>query len=188
MKSVSSAGSLIIAFAAALLLAPISLSADDGQPASGKRASSAPPRVLDVVLDSEGVLKGVVVDGQGHVVSDETLVLKQGRREVGRARTSQDGVFQVTGLRSGVYQMSTPQGESVYRVWTAETAPKSARQLALVVNETRQVRGQFENTLLTTTETTSLLTLGVAGTLGGISLSEINTLQKQVDALLATIN
>ena len=97
--------------------------------------------VNDVALGTNGSLTGQVVDGQGHPQADADVGVWQSDNRIASAKSDVNGNFVVTGLRSGVHQVSAGQGVSVYRFWAPNTAPPSAGQQAMVVSDQNVVRG-----------------------------------------------
>ena len=176
--------SVLVLFAAAGTLLPApEVFAADTQPVEVNRQEAA-QKTLDVALDVDGVLNGYLVDAQGKPLANESIVVRQGRREIAKSKTDGKGKFEVKSLRGGVYQIESKLGTSNYRVWSNGTAPKNARKVALVVNtKDTVVRGQLEGLGLGLGGGTSLLFGAAAITIGVISVSEINDTQDQNDAL-----
>lgn len=111
-------------------------------------ASAASPTdsrlaILDVRLEEGGVLAGQVVDPQGLPKADIPVVLLVDNRQVGASATDGQGRFFFRGLNGGVYQLTTPEGLGMYRVWAPGTAPPSARPAVLVVDGGPVVRGSL---------------------------------------------
>lgn len=147
-------GLIVLVAVAGTTLSASGIYAAEVAPAT--KATTSP--IQDVALSAKGVLKGNVVDHQGRPMADQDVVVKQGRREIARAKTDAKGQFEVAGLQGGVYDVTSDKGTRTYRVWTSETAPKKAREQALVVGGNRVARAQFEG----------LGGLGSAGTLGAV--------------------
>ena len=93
------------------------------------------PAVVDIALADGGVLHGQVVDLQGGRVANVPVSVKAQDREVARAITTAEGRFAVQGLRGGVYQVAAGEGQGVYRLWAANTAPPSAQKDAIVYTQ-----------------------------------------------------
>jgi hypothetical protein len=109
-------------------------------------AVAAPANQLvpgDVALAEGGVLSGQVVDAQGAAIPQAPVALISEGREVIRVAAAQDGTFAVAGLQGGVYELATPGQHSVYRVWTAQTAPPASSPGILLVSGGEVVRGQY---------------------------------------------
>lgn len=105
---------------------------------------AAPTRVNDVALRTGGLLVGQVVDQQGVAKAGTPVSIQFADREVVSTTTDSNGVFAAKGLRGGQYQLLTPGGGSVCRLWAADTAPPAARPAALVVFGDQVIRGQGE--------------------------------------------
>jgi len=89
------------------------------------------------------VLLGQVVDTQGAGKSNVAVAIFLENRELVATKSSQDGYFAFKGLRGGVYRVSAEEGQGLFRVWSAGTAPPNAQQGALVVSDNTVARGQF---------------------------------------------
>lgn len=100
------------------------------------------PAVLDVALDRGGLLRGQVIDAQGAAMKQAPVSIWFENRQVATSTTNDQGQFSVTGLRGGVHTVSAGQGGEVYRLWTAEAAPPSARNGTLVISGETILRGQ----------------------------------------------
>ncbi|MCE5266509.1 MAG: hypothetical protein LLG00_01295 [Planctomycetaceae bacterium] len=98
------------------------------------------PAVVDIALADGGVLQGQVVDLQGGQVGKIPVSVKAQNREVAQATTTPDGHFSVQGLRGGVYQVAAGDGQGVYRLWAANTAPSAAQKGAIVYTQNAQPR------------------------------------------------
>lgn len=99
----------------------------------------------DVALGNGGVLIGQVVDAQGNVSAMATVILSDYRQEIARVRTDQEGKFSVSGLRGGVYRISSQDKEALYRLWAPNTAPPVAQQGVTLVVGNQVVCGQNGN-------------------------------------------
>ena len=121
-------------------------------PAAGWAANASvlpPPQIADVALRDGGVLAGQIVNGQNAPQSGIRVSLQDTQnREVAAAVTDRQGAFAISGVRGGVYQLVTPQGRQIYRVWSPGMAPPSAQQGVLLVAPGETVRGQDGDGLL----------------------------------------
>ncbi|HEX3600806.1 MAG TPA: hypothetical protein VHU84_11730 [Lacipirellulaceae bacterium] len=109
-------------------------------------AATAPIRgTTDIALGQDEMLVGEVVDPQGTAKRETPVWIQYQGADVVRTMTDINGVFAAKGLRDGEYQIKTDQGISNCHLWNAETAPRSARQVALVVAGNDVVRGQTKN-------------------------------------------
>jgi hypothetical protein len=105
-------------------------------------AQAAQPVVRDVALRSSGVLQGQVLDTQGAPQAGLQVTLAQHGKAIAVANTGIDGRFQMANLSAGVYEMQTPMGSNVYRLWAPRTAPPSAQDGVLIVAGEEYARGQ----------------------------------------------
>jgi hypothetical protein len=108
-----------------------------------------PPAVIDVAMADGGVLHGQVVDLQGRDATGLPVSVRAQNQEVLRTTTAKDGHFTVQGLRGGVYQVATGEGQGVYRLWTAKAAPPSAQKNAIVFTQAAGAAGGGLKMLLT---------------------------------------
>ena len=106
--------------------------------AAGGRATAT----TDVRLQPGGVLWGQVVDVNGKPQPAASVTVRQAGRDVAAATTDTSGYFLAKGLRGGTYEIAADHSWGIYRVWTPETAPPSARTGALLVARGEGVRGQ----------------------------------------------
>lgn len=106
-------------------------------------AGSAEFRVNDVALRPGGLLVGKVVDARGLGQAGALVSVQYEGREIVRTTTDANGVFAARGLRGGQYQIQSPNGQSICRLWAEGTAPPAAKQAAVVVTGQDVVRGQF---------------------------------------------
>ena len=74
-------------------------------------------------------------------MAEAPVALHAGQQMVGTAKTNANGHFQFTGLRSGLYQVTTPHGQQAFRCWNADSAPPAALPHATITTDT--VRGQY---------------------------------------------
>lgn len=105
-------------------------------------AKAATKKVADIVLTNEGTLRGVLINKQAGPLADEQVVIRQGRRVVAEATTDKLGEFHIEKFRGGTYQLTSGEATRPIRVWTADAAPKSAREVALLVSGEPVTRGQ----------------------------------------------
>ena len=64
-------------------------------------------------------------------------------QEVVAVVTDRQGGFAIQGVPGGTYQLVSPQGRQVYRMWSPGMAPPSAQQGVLMVTPGPAVRGQL---------------------------------------------
>lgn len=98
--------------------------------------------VKDVALRHGGVLVGQVVNQQGAVQAGTAVSIRHNEQEVVRTKSDANGIFAAQGLRGGQYQIVTPEGQSLCRLWAADTAPPAASDAVVVVTGQEVVRGQ----------------------------------------------
>ncbi len=98
------------------------------------------PATNDVALRAGGLLVGQVLDQQGVAKAGTPVSVQFAGKEVVNTTSDANGVFAAKGLRGGQYQLVTPQGGSVCRLWAPDTAPPSARPAALVISGNEVVR------------------------------------------------
>jgi hypothetical protein len=109
---------------------------------SAMAATPAVAATNDVALRTGGLLVGQVIDQQGVAKAATPVSIQFAGKEVATTTTDANGVFAAKGLRGGQYQLVTPTGGSVCRLWAADTAPPSARPAALVISSNQVVRAQ----------------------------------------------
>ncbi|MFK7818257.1 MAG: hypothetical protein AB8G99_06045 [Planctomycetaceae bacterium] len=99
-------------------------------------------RMLDVKLTDGGKLTGQLVDTQGNALKGATVTVRFHNQVVAVAKTNNAGRIAVTGLMGGTHQLETEHGRINARLWTAQTAPPSAKPNALIVSEKNIIRAQ----------------------------------------------
>lgn len=155
-------------------------------PKSVKAKSAS--RTSDVTLTKDGILRGVIVDGKAGPVTGEKVVIRQGRRVIAQTKTDKLGEFRVPKFKGGTYEVTAGKISHRIRVWTADAAPKSARKVALLVENRNVVRAQ--GTILPGTALNAVgIGLGAAGLALGIdNRSEINDVENQANRNSNSIN
>lgn len=151
-------------------------------PALADSASSARPAVKlqkgnslpDVSLTSGGTMSGRVVDHTGKPLEGAQVSLRQNKKEITTTVTNKEGIYSFKNLKNGVYEVSSGNTDGIFRVWSENTAPPSAKGHALLVMGENGARGQFgccDPTLV-------ILTAGViaAVILSAITLDKVNKL------------
>lgn len=98
--------------------------------------------IHDVALQSNGVLVGQVVDGQGQGLAGSVVSVAKQNTKIAQVRTDEQGRFQVAGLTGGVHQVSMAGQTSSCRLWAPRTAPPAAQQGLMLVEQADIVRGQ----------------------------------------------
>lgn len=128
--------SLVVLLAAASLLgSQVLLSA--AQVVSSTRA-------VDVALMADGSLVGSVVDTSGHSRGKTVIEVRRGRRVVARTLSNDKGLYTVTNLPGGLYQVRVDGTETLIRAWAPGTAPRSASSRLQVIANAPIIRAQAE--------------------------------------------
>lgn len=112
------------------------------QPALATSPAVARSAVADVALAEGGLFSGKVVNAQGAPIAKSDVSLRQAGEEIAVAKTNEEGVFAVQGLRGGLYQVVSEGGAVSYRLWAPGTAPPAANQSALIVTGDAVLAGQ----------------------------------------------
>ena len=124
------------------------------QPVMAVQASSTPstsqsanetfalPVIGDVELGEGGVLLGRVTTPEGVAETGIVVAVYRDGELVARSLTDAEGVFTVEGLRGGIYQISTADTTSLFRLWTPQTAPPAAKEGVLLISGEHVIRGQ----------------------------------------------
>ena len=94
----------------------------------------------DVKLHKNGNLYGVVLTSALRPAPNSPVTIQQGKDVLAKTKTNKSGGFGFAGLKSGVYQLVSPEGHQTVRVWNGKVAPPSAAPQAVLVNDT--VRAQ----------------------------------------------
>ena len=105
--------------------------------------AQAAPVVRDVALEQGGVLNGQVISAQGAVQSKTQVTLLKNGQPIAKLLTDENGRFAASGLRGGVYIVTTQGTQGVVRAWAPRTAPPSAVRGLLLVPAGEVVNGIF---------------------------------------------
>ncbi len=131
----------------------------------------ATPSIIDVSLVDGGILQGQVLSPQGQVMANAPIALHQGKNEVAKTTTDQNGQFALKGLKGGVYVVSTDGAAGVVRAWSPRTAPPSSVQAVLLVPQNWTARAQLlQDGAMTNLGVGALVVGGIAGTVIAVSL------------------
>jgi len=104
---------------------------------------TAPPILGgDVVLAPGGVFQGQVIDTNGRPCEGLPVSLAQQSELTATTTTGTSGQFAIGGVRMGLSVVKAGQTQTIYRVWSRDTAPPSARDAAMVLTGPPAVRGQ----------------------------------------------
>jgi hypothetical protein len=107
-------------------------------------AFSSVPRstVVDVALDEQGDLRGLVVSQEGQPIPTVPVSVTVGTDISATTVTDDRGAFRFRLGRGGIYQLQAAGGAGFYRVWSRQAAPPSAKPNVLLVASSQTVRGQ----------------------------------------------
>ncbi len=109
--------------------------------AAEPRATAKTPLMTDIALQKGGILVGQVTGKQNE---QQIIRIRQNNELIAEVVTGKNGQFMVKGLRGGMYEIVSSQGEGSFRAWAEGTAPPAAKQFALLVNSNEKVvRGQL---------------------------------------------
>jgi hypothetical protein len=100
------------------------------------------PMICDLMLHQGGTMVGQVVDSQGAALAKVPVALRGVAGELASSQTNAKGYFAFSGMKGGVYEVATPAGSGVYRVWSPGGAPPAAQPGALIVAGSETLRGQ----------------------------------------------
>jgi len=95
----------------------------------------------DVIL-TNGTLTGQYVTTAGLPLDGAPVTVRKGGEQIATTTTNDKGIFQVTGLKGGVYEVSAAEGSQVVRTWEANIAPPNAKKFSTIVAG-QTVRGQL---------------------------------------------
>jgi hypothetical protein len=146
MKYTQITRNLVIAFATMGLVVPqasVALAAGPQQTARTSKTAEA-PKLTDVALTAEGKLLGQVIDHKGIAKGNTLITVSTVRGEVvSKVKADKQGYFAAPVEKGGVYTIGTEQSIVAVRVWTNNSAPPTAHDGLMVVDEHRTVvRGQ----------------------------------------------
>ncbi len=112
---------------------------NDAKPAAKKVAQ---PTAIDVALANGGTVSGHILDDNQQGVANTPVSIRQGKEEVARAMTDNDGRFEIRNLRGGVYLVTSNNGYGLFRFWAPKSAPPAARDQVLLRSQAVVVRAQ----------------------------------------------
>jgi hypothetical protein len=130
MKTARFVQSVIVTLAIVGMCLPPAAFAVDSQPV---------PTVADVALSDGGTLQGQVLNLDGTAAARVSVAVRTPESIVATTTTADDGTFSIQGIRGGVYQVVAGQGQGVYRMWSAGTAPPVAQTSATVYTQSSVV-------------------------------------------------
>lgn len=122
------------------------------------------PIARDVEISSRGTLQGQVLTPAGAPVANAAVRLAWQGTPVAETKTTAEGRFVISGVRSGVHELSVGASQSSVRLWKNGTAPANALQTISVTENEQVVRGQFaDGGVRGQTSSTFLTIAAVAG-------------------------
>jgi hypothetical protein len=105
--------------------------------------SAKPTRGMhDIALGRAGTLSGQLIDESGVPLASQRIIARGGAGQPIAAVSDRDGRFTLTGLRGGLYEISTERSSLACRCWTPNAAPPRALKEVLLVAERDVERGQ----------------------------------------------
>jgi hypothetical protein len=133
---------------AATAIASLGLVLPSGVLAAEARRSPVPASaaesqaISDVSLGEGGTLNGQVLNGQGLPLAKATVTVRSNGNDIASAATDVQGRFSIHGLRGGVYELTCGGSSGIFRLWTANASPPSAKAEVLLVAGGPISRGQ----------------------------------------------
>ena len=101
------------------------------------------PMLTDIALQKGGVLVGRLTDKEGQLLDRQKIVLRLDEQVVAEVTTGKNGQFRVKGLHGGIYEIASDRGAGSFRAWADDTAPPSAKQFVVLIENDDVVRGQL---------------------------------------------
>lgn len=96
-----------------------------------------------VIVDSDGLLVGALVDASGHGVGESAVaVIKDGKLLL-NSQTDKSGKFQAKGVTPGKILVVTNQTLHQFQAVDSKTAGKDAKQGVIIAVDPEIARGQF---------------------------------------------
>lgn len=134
---------------------------------------TAPTGVLvvrDVELDSQGSLRGKLLDSNGKPIPNAPVQVKQNNQVTAQTKTDASGSFVARDVRPGLCEVAAAQSSGIYRVWTHNAAPPSATVAVLLLDQGDVVRGQGSNLRQLMIVTGLAISAGLVGGIIGYNL------------------
>ncbi len=104
-----------------------------------------PPAAIDVAMAKNGMVVGRVLNADQTGAKDTEVSIRQGKLEVAKVVTDQDGRFEIANLKGGLYVVAANSGYGLFRFWTAKSAPPKSHQQVLLMSKSIVVRAQNNN-------------------------------------------
>ncbi|MFK7817718.1 MAG: hypothetical protein AB8G99_03280 [Planctomycetaceae bacterium] len=111
--------------------------------ANSQTVSSQPTPVRNVALHAGGTMNGVALNTAAKPIANADVAIMYGQHVIARTKTRKDGTFAVRGLRGGMHTVRVGTRSSMYRLWSAKTAPPNAVKVAAINGDSNAVRGQY---------------------------------------------
>ena len=105
-------------------------------------AATPKAKVKNVKLAKNGTFTGFVKTAQGQGINDALVVIRQGKRELGRVATDANGKFQVTNLKGGIYTVALGSNQQTVRFFNEQVAPPQAAAGVDFVSDVETLRGE----------------------------------------------
>ncbi|MEY4187514.1 MAG: hypothetical protein RIT02_2548 [Planctomycetota bacterium] len=121
------------------------------------------PIAKDVEISARGTLQGQVLTPAGTPIANAPVRLAWQGTPVAETKTTAEGRFVISGVRSGVHELSVGSSQSSLRLWKNGTAPANSLQTVSVTENEQVVRGQFADGVVGSTNSTFITIAAVAG-------------------------
>lgn len=100
------------------------------------------PTAIDIALAAEGTMSGRVLDDKKQGLANQTVSVRQGKDEVAKAVTDENGSFEIKNLKGGMYLITSSSGYGLFRLWAPKSAPPAAHDQVLLMSKAVVVRAQ----------------------------------------------
>jgi hypothetical protein len=163
------------------LPAPLMAQEKPARPAAEASKPAEAAKIRDVALAEDGSFTGRVINDHGKPLDGVVVKLLRNVKEVATTNADSEGRFKFVSLKSGLYQVQTPQSQTTYRLWQADVAPAQAMKTVVVNGASPVVRGQlgFVDPI-----TLTALGLGIAGvTLAAVAVHKLDNLEEDVEKI-----
>jgi hypothetical protein len=101
-----------------------------------------PPAAIDVAMAKDGTIAGRVLDAKQNGVAKTEVSIRQGKMEVAKIVTDDDGRFEIANVKGGMYVLAANGGYGLFRFWTAKSAPPKSHDQVLLMSNSVVVRAQ----------------------------------------------
>lgn len=121
---------------------------DDASATSPVKPASkkvVPPAAIDVAMAKDGTISGRVLNSEQNGVPKTEVAILQGKTEVAKAVTDDDGRFEIANVKGGMYVLTANGGYGLFRFWTAKSAPPKSHSEVLLMSNSVVVRAQNAN-------------------------------------------